>query len=369
MTVELFDPTLFGPIPVRNRFIRSATFDGLADSEGHVTDQQIDLFTTLAEGGVGLIVTGGTYVDPTGQLSTTHTSASSDDCIPGLKRLTQAVHARGARIVLQLFHAGRYAQFVRTRGLTPRGPSVIVNDPYFEGEDYESFSEAQIETLVEAFGEAARRAREAGFDAVQLHAAHGFLFSQFLSPHTNRRQDRWGGVLENRLRFHTQVIDRIQSKVGSDFPILIKLGLQDAFPEGMPLAEGLRAARLLEAAGVAAIEVSLGVKGIGFENAEYRMRLNSIEKEGYYRDWAHAAKNTVDIPIALVGGLRTLSLMQTIVDNGEADFISMARPLIKEPDLIRRWAAASREAPTCTSCNLCLKEIMQFGPVDCYLES
>ncbi len=363
---DLFSPARLGPLRLRNRFIRSATYDGLADVQGHVTDGQVALFEELAAGGVGLIITGGTYVHAGGQLAPTQTSVSADHTITGLERLARAVHKHGANIALQLFHAGRYAQFVRMRGLTPGAPSAVPEDPYFRGE-YEPLPEPQIEAIVESFGEAARRARQAGFDAVQLHAAHGFLFSQFLSPHTNRRHDRWGGPLENRLRFHTRVIQQIQARAGDDFPILLKLGLQDGFAEGLRLEEGLRAAKLLAAAGVAAIEVSLGVKGLGYENAEYRTGINRIEDEGYYRDWAHVVKQAVGIPVMLVGGLRSLSVMQAVLRNQEADFISLARPLIKEPDLIQRWQAGSREDSTCTSCNLCLEAIMQSRPVGCYL--
>jgi len=191
------------------------------------------MFADLAEGGVGLIITGITYVHDSGQLTASQNSIASDDCIPGLKRLTATVHNRGARIALQLFHAGRErAKFFKVKNDQAIAPSFVHNDPYFT-EEYRPMTQEEIWDIIRAFGDAAERAREAGFDAIQLHGAHAYLPSQFLSPHTNRRGDDWGGTLENRLRFHREIYREIRTKAGEDYPVLVKIGIEDGFPGGL----------------------------------------------------------------------------------------------------------------------------------------
>lgn len=193
MTNILFTPIRIKKMEVRNRFVRSATGDRLADGAGFVTDKQIGLFAELAAGGVGLIITGVTYIHPTGRSALTQSSIDRDECVPGLKRLTKAVHDQEAKVAVQLFHAGREAARYRNPlNEEAIGPSLIEGDPYFTGR-YRPMTDGEIWEVVGAFGDAARRAREAGFDAVQVHGAHAYLPSQFLSPYTNRRSDGWGG--------------------------------------------------------------------------------------------------------------------------------------------------------------------------------
>jgi 2,4-dienoyl-CoA reductase-like NADH-dependent reductase (Old Yellow Enzyme family) len=183
----LFESIKIKNMALQNRFVRSATGDGSADQAGHVTEKQIKMFSDLADGGIGLIVTGLSYVHPSGQISSTQTSIADEDCIPGLKKLTKTVHNQGAKIAIQLSHSGREcAKFFKDKGMMAKGPFVVENDPYFTGE-YGSFTEDEIWEIIGAFGDGAKRAREADFDAVQLHGAHAYLPSQFLSPFTNRR--------------------------------------------------------------------------------------------------------------------------------------------------------------------------------------
>ena len=366
---HLFEPMQIGRLCIRNRFVRSATYDGCADKAGHVTEKQIRLYEALAEGGTGLIVSGIASVHPSGRISAFQNIVSDDGAVAGLKRLAGAVHSAGAAVALQLFHGGResalYQKYRRSEAIAP---SVAADDPYCDLM-YRSMPEAEIIEVISAFGDAAARARDAGFDAVQVHAAHAYLPSQFLSPFTNRRTDAWGGSPENRLRFLHELYTDIRRKVGGDYPVLVKLGVADGFPEGLTFPEGLAAAEQCAAWGFDAIEISQGLRGKRYHQTEFRTRIKGPEQEGYFRNWCRQVKKAVPVPVMMVGGLRRLSLMTEIIRNGEADFVSLSRPLIREPDLIRRWERGEDVHPACISCNLCFEALLKGIPLQCLLES
>ena len=360
----LFKPVNLKNIEIRNRFVRSATYDGFADEGGYVSEGQRKLFTDLAGGGVGLIVSGIAYVHYTGQISPFQNSIAEDRFIRCFKELTKAVHDSGAKIAMQLFHGGREAKYVKTKNIIPLAPSIIENDPYYRGEHRE-ITEVEIWEIINAFGDGAKRAKEAGFDAVQVHSAHAYLLSQFLSPYTNRRQDQWGGSLENRLRFHSEIYKDIRKKVGRDYPVFIKIGVQDGFIGGLAFNEGKQAAVLMAQQGFDALEISQGLRGDRYEGTEYRAHINSPNKEAYYRDWCRDIKSRVDIPVMMVGGLRTLSLMEEIIQNGEADLVSLCRPLICEPGLVNGWKNDEHKKAKCISCNKCVDLIYKGKPICC----
>lgn len=361
----LFEPMKIKNMALRNRFVRSATGDGCSDHTGHVTDKHIKMFADLADGGVGLIITGISYVHPSGQISPTQTSIADDECIPGLKRLTQTVHERGAKIAVQLFHGGREsAKFLKEKGKVARGPSVIKNDPYFT-DDYQPLREDDIWEIVAAYGDAAKRAREADFDAVQLHGAHAYLPSQFLSPFTNRREDDWGGSVEKRIRFHHEIYKDIKSKAGTDYPVLIKTGAQDGFTGGLEFSEGLHASKLLAQWGYDTLEVSQGLRGKMYEETEFRTKINSVEQEAYFRNWCRDIKRQVNVPVMMVGGLRSFDLIEKVIQNKEADFVSLCRPFIRQPDLVNEWKSGHRHRATCISCNQCFKALRAREHVRC----
>ncbi|MBS3756614.1 MAG: NADH:flavin oxidoreductase [Desulfobacterales bacterium] len=363
-------PTLFEPVKIRemavpNRFVRSATYDGCADTSGHVTGAQVALFEQLAAGGSGLIVTGIAYVHDSGRISAYQNSIADDNAIDGLKRLTDAVHDKGARIAVQLFHAGREAAgFLKTKNRQAAGPSVVAGDPYFQ-RPYRAMTEDEIYEIIAAFGDSAERARKAGFDAVQLHAAHAYLPAQFLSPHANRRQDDWGGSLENRLRLHSEIYGNIREKVGQDYPVLAKLGVADGFDGGLVFDEGKQAAQLLARWGFDGLEISSGLRGKRYSETEFKTGISRPEKEAYFRQWCRQIRDLVDVPVMMVGGLRSPDLMAEIVANHEADMISLSRPLIREPDIIRAWQSGDRKAPDCISCNKCLEALYKGQQLHC----
>jgi 2,4-dienoyl-CoA reductase-like NADH-dependent reductase (Old Yellow Enzyme family) len=366
----LFEPFKIKQVVLPNRFMRSATFDGAADAHGHVTEAQIALFNSLAEGGVGLIVTGITYVHPLGQRREPQPSIADDSVIAGFCKLTESVHNRGAKIAVQLFHAGREGgTFQMLKGAKAIAPSFIDYDPYCSQTEYRSMTDEEIWDAVRAFGDAALRAREAGFDAVQLHGAHAYLFSQFLSSFTNRRKDEWGGSLENRLRFHREVLADIRKKVGDNFPVFIKLGVQDSFPEGLQFEEGMAAARILAKAGFDGLEISVGLRGKAFEESEFRTGIDDISKEAYLRSICSTIKRQVNVPVAMIGGLRTFELMEEIIRKGEADLISMSRPLVREPGLIKDWKQGDYHRVRCISCNQCVQAMIKGGLLHCPLET
>ena len=353
----LFEPAQINTMVLRNRFVRSATVDNGAEN-GYISEKQFRSFIELSDGGVALIVTGMTAVHRSDYIRPSQNQLSGDDYIPAYKRLTSAVHERGAKIAIQLAHMGRERGKFLLDGLDEAvGPSFIENDPYCEAKKYRAMTVSEIMEIIEAFGNAAKRAREAGFDAVQIHGAHAFLLAQFLSPHTNRRDDEWGGSLENRLRFHTEIYRAIRRNVGEDYPVLIKLGVEDGFSGGLDFSEGKRAAQILAEIGFDALEISQGLRGEPFEGTEFRTRIDGPEREAYFRTWGKEVKQNVNVPVMMVGGFRTPALMMEIIEKGEADFISLCRPFIREPGVVNEWQKGDLRRSRCISCNECIKAL------------
>ena len=362
----LFEPTEIHGMRLENRFVRSATHDRANNEPGEITDKTIELYSRLAQGEIGLIITGYAYVHRNGQNFSRQTAIYSDEFVPGLKKLADRVHEFNAKIAIQLAHSGRNSLAVRARGETPLAPSFVTDDPYFT-ESHREMTTAEIEEIIDAFGQAARRAKEAGVDAVQLHAAHSKLFSQFLSPRSNRRTDQWGGNLSNRMRFHTEVTNAIRRAVGQDYPLLIKLGVQDTVEDGLTLDEGCRVAQKLSVSGIDAIEVSEGLEKI--RKNHMRKDIKFREGEAYYAGWAKKVKEAVSVPVILVGGMRSFDIMERIVQEDYANCISMCRPFIREPHIVRRWQAKDRKPAKCVSCNLCTDGEQRGEPVECVQEA
>ncbi len=337
MSIDLFAPFNIGALALRNRFMRSATYDGTADETGAVTERSLDLYQQLGKGHIGLVVTGHTYISRLGQAGAGQYGIYSDDLVPGLRRLTTTVHEGGGRVAVQIAHAGINSNYLERQGI----PTLAVSATTETQRPHREMTEEEIMGVIGEFEAAARRAVDAGFDAVQLHGAHGYLMSQFLSPLTNFRKDRWGGKPSNRRRFHREVVRRVRSALPIGFPLLIKFGVKDDQEGGLSLEEGLEAARQMAADGVDGIEVS---GGIGMTSV--------VKGEAYFRDRAAAVKQAVGVPVMAVAGIRTIAMAQSIVNSGEADMVSMSRPFIREPDLIARWERDSKEAK-CVSCSRC----------------
>jgi 2,4-dienoyl-CoA reductase-like NADH-dependent reductase (Old Yellow Enzyme family) len=360
----LFESFRINDTLIPNRFVRSATYDGSAEKNGSVSERQIALYEELARGGVGLIVTGIAFVHPEGRISHFQNSIADDRDIDGLRRLARCVQRFGAKIAVQLFHAGREKGKVYQKR-PALAPSLVSDDPFFNS-PHREMSEEEIFETIHAFAEGARRAREAGFDAVQIHGAHAYLLSQFLSPFTNRRKDQWGESLQNRLRLHREIVRAVRAKVGDGFPLLIKLGVEDGFAGGLEFREGLTAAEILAGDGVDSIEVSLGLRGRLYDQSEYRSGITRPEREAYYRHWCSEIRRRVNVPVITVGGVRSFETAEELIRKEEADLVSLSRPFIREPDLVRRWQRGDRKPSTCVSCNRCMEALLEAKPLACY---
>lgn len=353
--MNLFESFIIGKIELKNRFMRSATCEGTADNSGAVTHASVLFHRQLSQGGVGLIVTGLAFVSASGRSFPNQFGIHSDDMISGLKRLVQAVHRDGSKIAVQLAHSGTQTFFDNV-------PTLAVSKQPQNPRPQNEMTEQDIVNIIDDFGVAAGRARLAGFDAVQLHGAHSYLMCQFLSPLSNRRIDRWGGSIENRRRFHLEVIRQVRKTVGGDFPVWIKYGVQDEDPGGMNLKEGIETAKLMVQEGIDAIEVSAGWASIGARAANPPRKPGEPEV-AYFRDRAAVLKRSVNVPVILVGGIRSLALAQDVVSSGDADMISMCRPFIREPDLIKRWQENSAKEAQCNSCGKCRH--LPEGGIEC----
>jgi 2,4-dienoyl-CoA reductase-like NADH-dependent reductase (Old Yellow Enzyme family) len=345
----LFEPTVINHMSLPNRFVRSATWEGMATTDGVCTSRLIDMMAKLAEGGVGLIITGHSYVSREGQAGPWQMGIYDDATLPGLTQMVEAVHRQGGKIAAQLAHAGAVAN-TSLSGMEAIGPSVIHED---DKAPCREMNQEDIERVVSAFGEAAARAKRSGFDAVQVHSAHGYLLSQFLSPATNHRTDLYGGTLSNRARIALEVLRSVRRAVGPDFPVLIKINSEDFVEGGFFVEETLEFSALLEEAGVDAVELS---GATGRKSSQYhpaRIGAISEENEAYYREAARRFKQKVKLPLILVGGIRSLHVAERLVNEGTADYIALCRPLICEPELVKRWKNGDTAKSACVSDNRC----------------
>lgn len=348
-----FDAISINSLRLPNRFVRSATWEGLAAPDGAVTPELIARMEELARGEVGLIISGHAFVSPEGQAGLRQLGAYDAKLTPGLAAMAAAVHNAGGRIALQLAHAGQQANTVLS-GLPAVGPSASAGEGTTVCRELDA---AGLAALVAAFARAAGMAKATGFDAVQIHSTHGYLLNQFLSPAWNKRTDAYGGPLANRARLLLEVAAAVRAAVGPDYPVLAKLNSEDFVPGGLTVADAVAAAGLLQAAGVDAVELSGGCRPAG--EAYMPARKGSIvrrEQEVYYWEAARRYKQAVGIPLVLVGGIRSLEVVEELLATGLTDLVALSRPLICEPGLVRRWREGDRRRAECVSDNAC------YGP-------
>ena len=387
----LFEPKQLADLQIKNPFVCSATYEGMATETGMVTEKMIKRYGSLAKGEVGLIITGHMYVHPLGRAVKHQTGIYHDDMIPGLSQLARAVHREGGRIVFQLAHAGRQTG-KDLIGQTPVGPSGKSRDPVYFVKP-KQIEEEQIHEIIRAFALAARRAVKAGADGIQLHAAHGYLINQFLSPFFNTRNDAWGGSDENRFRFLKEIIIETKKELPEKMLLLVKLNTNDYTPdEGITPLLAKQYARWLTKLGIDGLEISCGSPIYSFMNMcrgdvpikeildglsrwkkPVGKRMLSAMKgkydlrEGYNLEAAKIIKPViVKVPLFVVCGLRMLSYMKERLEKGYADFISMSRAFIREPFLVKRFKEGKTQTASCVSCNKCLAAVANNMPVRCY---
>ena len=351
---NLFSPCVIGQMALKNRIVRSATEDWLGTPDGLITTEKTALYEQLAAGGVGTIITGHAYVaHPHGRAAQKQNGIWDDKYVEGWRELTRLVHKHEARLVLQLAHAGRQTVPEIIAGETPVAPSDLFDEAGVQ--TARALSETELQQLAQDYAAAARRAKEAGCDGVQLHMAHGYLLAQFLSPYTNRREDAYGGSWEKRVRFPLEVVASVRQAVGANFPLWIKLNTTDGLPETiqpqLSRSEVVQYAKKFAAASVDAIELSGGtIKENRLVMAKPGIR--TAKDEAYFLAAAEAVKASVEVPVILVGGMRSRAVMQEVINEGKADLVSMSRAFICEPDLVKRLAAGQEKA-SCVSCNGC----------------
>jgi 2,4-dienoyl-CoA reductase-like NADH-dependent reductase (Old Yellow Enzyme family) len=364
MAKTLFDPVRIGSLTLKNRLMRSATWEGMCDDSGAVTQQLIDCYRELAAGGVGLIVSGYSFVRADGKQLPGKMGLHDDAMLAGLGRLCDAVHQQGGHLFCQLVHAGGQTSS-KVIGKQPLAPSAV-EFPSFS-ETPRAMTSAEIDAVVEAFATAAARAKAAGFDGVQLHGAHGYLVNQFLSPLTNRRDDAYGGSLENRMRFLLRIVVAVRSSVGGGFPVTIKLTASDNLDGGFSVDEAVSVAAEIVAAGIDAIEVSAGTPASA-ERGPVRQNILSPQQEAYNAAPARRIKEAVEVPVALVGGLRSGDLLTRLLRQSVADQFAFSRPLIRQPDLPRLLREDDGYVATCTSCNGCFRPGLKGDGIYCVLD-
>lgn len=344
---KLFEPGKMGTLELPNRLVRSATAERMASEEGFVTPKLANLYQELALGGVGLIISGHLFIHPQGKCHTEMTAVYDDRFMPGLQALTDAVHTAGGKVAAQINYGGLQCSLDTVE--TALSASDVHSKQF--ARPAHAMVEEEVLEVIEAYGKAARRVQEAGFDAVQIHGAHGYLISQFLSPLINRRNDRWGGNAQKRVQFLLDVAKSVRDKVGPDYPVLIKLGLMDGMEGGLRLADGLEVLAALPEMGIDAVEISGGFSGEKFLNSAKGIKPG--ENEAYFQYWAEQARPLVNIPILLVGGFRSRQVMEETLAGGAVDFISLCRPLISEPDLPNRLKQGLQDHSVCISGGLC----------------
>jgi len=399
----LFESKRVGNLEVKNRLMRSATAERLVDKSGGVTDELVGLYKRLAQGEIGTIITGYTSIHPRGRSGWQMMSIDNDDFIKGLQRLTKAVHEYESRILVQLCHSGRYAPSILINA-RPLAVSVTPDDMKGDLPPSEA-TDKEIEEVINAFADSAVRAREAGFDGVQIHAAHGYLVSQFLSPAMNKRTDQWGGSIANRARVLMEVIKRIRSKAGTDYPVWLKMNCEDFIPNGLTLTDSistikhlignksmpskmpvtlnevkglapkqneiLRSAQndTLSASSPDAIEISGGMtftevirKDILSPDTEARPNDHKVGQAYFLPQARQFRKEFPNLPLILVGGLRTRGVMEKVLGEEHMDLASLSRPFIRNPGFALELKKGGKTSD-CISCNLCLG--MKKEPVKC----
>lgn len=376
---------------IKNRFIHSATCEVMSLETGEVSDKLTKRYQNLAKGEVGLIIPGYMYVHSLGRTYRYQTGIHNDNMIPGLSKLVESVHQEGGKIVFQLVHAGRQTTKAMI-GQTPIGPSSRGRDPINFVKPKE-MNVDQIQEVIQAFGIAANRAVKSGADGIQLHAAHGYLINQFISPFFNHRKDEWGGSDANRFRFLKELISEVRNILPKGMPLLVKLNAHDYTPQkGITPSLALTYAKWLSDLEIDGLEISCGSATYSYMNmcrgdVPVKELVNSLPfwkkpfgklmlkrmvgkfdlEEAYNLEAAKMIKPVLGkIPLFVVGGLRKVTQMEEVLEKRYADCISMSRPFIREPFLVKNIKEGQLLVAACVSCNKCLAAVQNNIPVKCY---
>lgn len=379
---KAFEEASIGTIKLNNRIIRSATHESMADESGKPTEKLIRKYEALAKGEVGAIITGYAGIQQNGKAPLKNMlMIDSNEKIDSYKEMVNAVHKYNTPIILQIAHCGRQT-LSKITGLPTVAPSPIRDKLYDEDLPHQ-LSETEINEIINSFVLSIERAKKAGFDGVQLHLAHGYLLSSFLSPHMNKRKDKWGGSTENRYRIVSEIMKLARERIGN-YPILVKMNAYEKSKDGMKIEEAIKIAQFLEQSGCDAIEVSCGIAEEGFVTSrgdfpydiifKYNHRMSKLPKiilplikpvlkltmsspEPYFLynlSNAEKIKKYVKIPVIVVGGIRKMQDINDIIEQDKSDFVSMSRPFIIEADIVKKFKECRQTESKCINCNYCM---------------
>jgi 2,4-dienoyl-CoA reductase-like NADH-dependent reductase (Old Yellow Enzyme family) len=381
--LKVFTPGKIGGLTLRNRTIRSGCFEGMCQN-ATPTEALIEHHRKVAAGGIGMTTVAYCAVSKDGA-AFGHEMWMREEIVPILKKLTDAVHKEGAAASIQIGHCGFFASKYAT-GITPMGPSRKFCT--FRYTLCRPMNKEDLNRVKEDFGKAALMAKKAGFDAIEIHAGHGYLLSQFLSPWTNHRKDEYGGSLENRVRFPVEVIKQVRSAVGPDFPLLVKMNLEDGFKGGMTIDESVEVAKQFEAAGISAIVPSCGftartslymmrghvpIKEFIKSEKNLVMKLGMLMfakllvkhyefKEMFLLEQAKKIRAAVKIPVVYIGGILSIDNMNKAMDEG-FEFVQIGRATVRDPNIINKMMRSEVTASDCDHCNRCIGEMAATGVV------
>ena len=352
MQKKIFEATRIGNLELKNRLWRSATWLNQADENGHLTPELIARYEELAQGGVGTIITGYAHIMVQEQPNAGMLGIYSDDFIEEYRPFVQRIHELGAKLMMQVCYGGSSTKY-QPKGRLIWGPSAVKNPGY--GVTPTEMGIEDIGTVIDAYIQSARRVKEAGFDGVQLHAAHSYLYSQFLSPYFNRRTDAYGGSIENRARIIFETLEAVRKEVGPDYPVLIKMHSTDDWDaNGLTPDESLWVSKELEKRGITAIEFSGGNPDSRYPlKRPIRTKILKREKQAYFFEATKQIAAELTIPVISVGGHRNVEFMEHIMNDSNISYVSLSRTLFSEPDLPNKWIEDSAYDPRCTSCAKC----------------
>jgi 2,4-dienoyl-CoA reductase-like NADH-dependent reductase (Old Yellow Enzyme family) len=363
--LALFDRFEHPLFPAKNRFVRSATWlAGAEEQNGRMTMAEVNRHAEIAAGGAGTLITGAAYINSEAKGLKRQWGMDSDEKTADVAMLAEAIHKFGSRLIVQLCHAGgqRDASVASgTRSLSPSGGTL----PLYKLKT-EAISSDDILKIRSDFAKAALRVKSGGADGVQIHGGHGFLLTQFLSPLLNKRNDLYGGTLENRSRIFFEILKDVRDAVGKNFPVWFKISIAEGIEKGYTPEDGLWVAENLMNEGADAIEVSSGSIYAGPVNAPSVIGIGGTETEAPFRNYAAELKKfaSAEHIIILTGGIRSLQVMSDLIHDNECDLLGISRPFIAEPDLVNRWYEEDSRPSACISCNACLNSV-KSGIIDC----
>ncbi len=347
---QLFEATSCMEFETKNRLIRSATWENMTTEDGHMTQPLYDVYEELARNEVGTLITGYANIVKEEQPNAGMMGIYDDSFIEEYQSLTSLVHQYGSKIILQVAYGGTKTTYqvgeriifapsdVPERGTKTQGKAMTIEE---------------IAYIVEAFGKSARRAKESGFDGIEIHGAHTYLINQFLSPYYNQRTDAYGGTLENRMRFLKEIYYKMREEVGETYPILVKLTATEFFDGGLTFDETRTICKEMENIGINAIELSGNVHGSASKLVGQNFDGYDIEEEGYFYKYGEVVSKDVSIPIITVGGFCNIEKMEAILRETNIAYFALSRPLLAEPNLIARWMNGDRTKAKCIRCSKC----------------